>query len=367
MRPVLALFAAALFASGCSGPEGAADAGTLPPDGSVASDCPNPPVHEEDVSACQPLESDYRPRENGSADDGWPACISDDGAYHRIGDSVSSIARTEAFDRIADLLWRSGRVPTAGDFVDARVVYAQEQGLDSRVQRREDIHFPADASGRKCSEQGVPEQNPERCVGPARLLPILNDAFARGAQGESPRTQAARIEAALLWFLYVSPLSEATSCAEKPGDCDSAWAYYTGGTPRESPAGLARYVHALGPETHDRAHDGALAVRCWRNLDNETGAAANLELRDQARSQYDRALLRGVALIARQRFTELACSDETGTEARLAFLRTLVPFLDRAARQREPDAAAVLQVEAASAAPDVGRAVGALDALFDCP
>lgn len=364
----LALAAAALLVGACSGPEESerADAGAQP-DASTATDCPTPPEHVEELSACQGLATDYRPRENGSADDSWAACISDDGVYHRVAESVSSIARVEAFDGIAELLWRGGKVPSAQEFVDARVLYAQDQGLDSRLQRREDVHFPADAAGRKCSEAGVPEENPERCVGPAKLLPILNDAFARGAQGESPRKQAARIEAALLWFLYVSPLSEATSCAEKPADCDSAWAYYTGGTPRKSPAGLARYVEALGPETHDRAYDGALAVRCWRNLDNETGVAGNLELRDLARAQYDQALLRGVALIARQRFTELACADGPGNEARLAFLQTLVPFLDRAAKAREPDAAALLQAEVGAAVPDVARAVGALDSLFACP
>mgnify|MGYP000990756375 CR=1 FL=1 len=369
MRKTLAAFATLTLLVGACGNDrndDPADAGTNP-DAAVAGDCIDPPVYAEEVSSCQPLSTDYQPRVNGSADDSWPACISDDGQYHRLQESVSTIARVEAFDQIADLLWRDGKVPSAQDFVDARVLYAQDQGLDSRVQRREDVHFPADAQGRKCSDEGVPEAIPDRCVGPAKLLPVLNDAFARGAQGESPRVQAARIEAALLWFLYVSPLSEATSCAAKPADCDSAWAYYTGGTPRESPAGLAAYVDALGPETHDRAYDGALAVRCWRNLDNETGEAANLALRDQARAQYDRALLRGVALIARQRFTELDCADEAGTEARLAFLRTLVPFLDRAATEIDATAAAALQAEAAAAEPDVAKATAAIDALFACP
>lgn len=324
----------------------------------------------EDVSACMPLATDYQPRVDNSANDAWPACISDQNTYSRIQQNISTIARVEAFDQIAALLWRDGKVPTAQDFVDARVLYAQDQGLDSRVQRREDIHYPAPANGAKCSEMGIPEQYPDRCVGPSKLLPILNDAFAKGAQGESPLVHARRVEAALLWFLYISALSEVTSCTQKPVDCDSAWAYYTGGTPRESPIGFARYVDALGPETHDRAYDATLAVRCWRNLDNETGVAMDLAMRDRARAQLDVATLRGMALILRERFTKLDCGDEAAEAAELAFIKELVPLLDRAARERDPAQADVLVAQAtkASAAEvDIAAATAAIDALFPCP
>ncbi|MGA9520320.1 MAG: hypothetical protein WBV82_02585 [Myxococcaceae bacterium] len=368
-RTLLLLVGIPLIACGPtgSGLDGPVDAGQDGDGGSRSGECASEPV-TEDVSACVPSATDYQPR--SSADDSWPACISDDNQYHRIAESVSTIARVEAFDQIAGILWRSGRIPTPEDFIQARVLYAQDQGLDSRVQRREDIHYPAPAQDAKCADMGIPEQYPDRCVGPAKLLPILNESFAHGAQGQSPLLHARRIEAALLWFLYVSPLSEVTSCAAKPQDCDSAWAYYSGGTPRESPAGLAAYVAALGPETHHRAYDATLAVRCWRNLDNETGAASNLALRDQARAQLDRAMLRGMALIVRDRFAALHCDEASVAEAELAFLKVLVPLLDRASRERDPAHADVLLAQVSKDDPtqvDIEAAQTALDALYACP
>lgn len=329
----------------------------------------NPPLTwVEDVSACMPAPDDYRPRVNMSAADTWPACVSDSNAYSPINPSISSVARVAAFEQIADALWRDGGVPSAQAFVDARVIYAQDQGLDSRVQRREDIHYPA--APMACSTAGVPEQYPDRCVGPAKLLPVLNDAFAKGAMGEAPRVQAARIEAALLWFLYVSPLSEATSCATKPQDCDSAWAYATGGAPRDQTLGLSKYAGALGPETQQRIYDGTLAVRCWRNLDNETGTAMDLTMRDRARGQLDRALLRGIAIVLRQRVAELACTTGTVRDARWAFVQVLAPLIDRPARERDATRADALKAELSKAGPgevDVPAALAALDGLFPCP
>lgn len=330
--------------------------------------CEPVPSHIDDVSSCQPSADDYQPRVNSSASDTWPACISDDDVYHPIDPNISTVARVAAFEDIAAKLWKDKRRPSAQDFVDARVVYAQDQGLDSRVQRREDIHYPA--APQACSTAGIPEAYPDRCVGPAKLLPTLNDAFAKGAGGEAPLVHAARIEAALLWFFYVSALSEATSCAAKPQDCDSCWAYYSGGGSREAPLGLSRYVRELGVETHERAYDGALAVRCWRNLDNETGTATDLALRDRAREQLDRAMLRGIALVARQRFTELGCSRGEVLEARWAFLQTLVPLLDRAARERSVADADSLEQQVQASGPeavDADAAIRALDALFPCP
>jgi cell division protein ZapA (FtsZ GTPase activity inhibitor) len=252
--------------------------------------------------------------------------------------------------------------------VDARVAYALDQGIDSRVQRREDMHYPAAPS--PCSTAGIPAQYPDRCAGPMKLLPILNDAFARGAMGERPRVHAARIEAALVWFFYLSPLSEVISCTTKPQDCDSSWAYYAGGTPRDAPQGLGKVFLALGRETHDRSYDATLAVRCWRNLDHETGVATDTARRDLAFAQLDVALLRGVALLLRQRATELGCTTGEIREARLAFIATLGPLLDRAARERNVASADVLAREVARATPaevDVAALTAALDALFPCP
>ena len=264
----------------CGTPQPKADAGTdagADAGPTRATDCMPAPMHLEAVAACAPAATDYRPRDGG---DTWPACISDDNVYHPISPNISSIARVSGFEEIAALLWRDAKIPSRQDFIDARVIYAQSEGLDSRVQRREDVHYPAPAAldggtAAKCSDVGVPAQYPDRCVGPAKLLPILNDAFARGAMGEAPRLHAARIEAALLWFLYVSTLSEVMSCGAKPQDCDSCWAYFAGGGPRAAPLGLGKVISSLGPDTYDRGYDATLAVRSCRKLDNYTCAPAD--------------------------------------------------------------------------------------------
>lgn len=357
---------AALLA--CPGPA------PIPTDGGVdgglssGTFCAPAPVFPEDVTRCQPLDTDYLPRVNSSSTDGWPACISDSNTFTPIDPNISSIARVTTLEDLAALLWRDGVSPSPQAFVDARVRYAVDQGIDSRVQRREDVHYPAAPS--PCSTAGIPAQYPDRCVGPAKLLPTLNDAFARGAMGERPRIHAARIEAALVWFFYLSSLAEVVSCTTKPQDCDSSWAYYAGGTARDVPLGLGKRVRALGPETHDRAYDATLAVRCWRNLDHETGVATDLTRRDLALAQLDRALLRGVALVLRQQVTELACTTGEVREARLAFVNTLGPLLDRAARERSGPQADVLAREAGRLTADEvdGAALtAALDALFPCP
>ncbi len=352
----------------CPGPgptptDGGTDAGT-----STGTFCEPAPVFTENVSTCQPLATDYTPRTSNSSTDTWPACISDANTFTPINPNISSIARVTAFEDIATLLWRDGVVPSPQAFVDARVSYAIDQGIDSRVQRREDMHYPAAPS--PCSTAGIPAQFPDRCAGPSKLLPILNDSFAKGAMGETPRIHAARLEAALVWFFYLSSPSEVISCTAKPQDCDSCWAYYTGGTTRDAPLGLAKMVRALGKETHDRAYDAALAVRCWRNLDNEATIATDLARRDLAFTQLDQALLRGVALVLRQRVTELDCTTGEVREARFAFFKTLAPLFDRAARQRSAANADVLAREAgrASAAEvDVTAVTTALDTLFPCP
>ena len=80
----------------------------------VGLPCDPPVTHAEDTSACAPLPTDYMPRDNSSAADSWPACISDDNAYHQIQPSVSTIARVAAFEVIGDLLWKNNKVPSAG-------------------------------------------------------------------------------------------------------------------------------------------------------------------------------------------------------------------------------------------------------------
>ena len=64
---------------------------------------------------CTPRDASEIPEATGCApgpdhyaacvEDAWPPCISDDGAYHRIRDVISTIARVEAFEEIAALLF----------------------------------------------------------------------------------------------------------------------------------------------------------------------------------------------------------------------------------------------------------------------
>jgi len=317
-------------------------------------------------AACTPLESDYVP----GADDAWDACISDDGEYHRIEDSISSTARVMAFEQIAELLFDPTRDPSPTDFFTGRMIYQTDEGLDSRVVRRYDPHYEV-PDGTDCALQGVPAMHPDYCVGPAKLSPLIIGALDDGYLGdETPaRAHAARAEAGLLWFLYVSHYKEATTCATKAKDCDSAYAYYTGGAGARGGIGLSRYVDEVDSYAHGRAWDGLLGLRCWRHLD-DAETAADPAMGERARAQYDRAVLDGIAAIVRDRLVRLG--ESTGDERAYywAFLRTLGPLLDREGQARSADAADALGAELTVADPaqvDVAAAIDAIDLLFDCP
>ncbi|MDJ0764097.1 MAG: hypothetical protein QNJ97_14035 [Myxococcota bacterium] len=337
-----------------------------------ASTGPGEPCTEDelalnpDTSGCLPSPTDYTPQDNGSANDMWAPCISDDNAYHQIEANVSSIARVAAYDAIGALLWENMNVQ-ADDFIAARMRFEEEQGLGSRVARRWDPHYPSPAEG-SCEDPGVATANPDYCVGPAVLQPLITSAFAAGAQGEEMIVNAAKIEAALEWFLYVSANKEATTCAETPKDCDSCWAYYSGGTPRESPVGLAADIYRFIPLAHNRAYDGVLAVRCWRDIDPAV-PAENPNLQAQAIEQLDVALLHGMAMLVRQRFVALGCATGEYQQGALEALRIMVPLLDRETRERNPATADLLLSEIDKQAPDVAveSVLSALDAIYVCP
>jgi len=341
-----------------SGPDGGAGGG-------AAACAADDGVTQQDNAACTPDPDDYQPRVNGSADDSWPACISDDDSYHPFGASVSSNARTAAFETMAGLLGFGQAVaPDPQAFVDACVAYTQPEGLDSRVSRREDEHHPA--APKKCRDMTAAELQsyPERCVGPAQIQPLLNQAFEQGSAGIDPVRNAARIEAALLWFFYVAIYKESTTCTAKAADCDSATGYYAGGQARSPSLGFARYVQARSSQAHDASWDALLAVRCWRDLDNPTGVATDLATRDKALAQLDRALDRDLALIVRQRLAALPC------ESAWVSAQILGAALDRAATARDPTEAATLRDALSKSRAedvDVAAATTALDALFPCP
>jgi hypothetical protein len=326
----------------------------------LAESCPG-------VEACAPLETDYV----AGADDMWGACISDNGEWNRFQETISTAGRLAAFEQIADLLWR-GDAPSGEDFLSARELYAVDQGLDSRVTRREDEHLPPVSDGMggtlSCRDEGVPAMDPARCVGPAQMAPLLNDAFREGALGNDPALNAAQIEATLLWFLYLSTHKEAVTCTQVTNDCDSSYAYYTGDQPREGGLGLAAYLRAVAPDTHDRVWDGLLAVRCWRDLDNGE-EATDLALRDRAVGQLDRALLHGVARVVLARVLQMELNQGAAKEADWRFIQILGAALDREAGVRDPDAAAVLAAQWAKEDPaqvDPGAIIAALLNTFQC-
>ncbi len=289
--------------------------------------CEIPPTPSLDLSACTPKDTDYLPRENNSADDNWESCVSDDGAYTQLELSVSSIERVAGFDQIADMLWRSGDVPTTEDFLNARDIYTMEQGLRTRVMRRYDPRLEAPPGGEwSCGDEETYLAYPEFCIGPSTIGPLVTQAFVDGIEGKTPLQNAARIEAGLTWFLYVSVLKEAKTCIEAAKDCDSSWAYYTGGTQRDAPLGLAAMVQNVSPETHNRVFDAILALRCWRDLDGAV-PAENTDLWQLASAQIEQALTHGMATLARQKALSAACATDDYASAHQEYLKFVGPLL----------------------------------------
>lgn len=368
--------AAPLAAGACkeSDPPASIDA-PVAIDADVTVDAPIDASPADANPACMAAATDYTPRAQMSASDPYPACVSDadPSTYVVINASVSTIARVAAFEQIATLLFTGA--PANQAFIDARVAYSQANGLESRVSRREDEHYPA--APMACNAVGFdPTPYPDRCVGPVQMLPLLAEAFTTGAtdaDAEVRRLAAARIEAGLIWFLYLSAYKESVTCQTTPADMDSSWAYYGGGEQRGGGLGLARYVRGLELATHDRIFDGALAVRCWRGLDDPaltTDDAAYAPLRTTALAQYDTALVRGVALILRARVVALAAATGTDVAVHGQFIRVLGPVLVREAMARNPAAAATYAAEVARTDPatvNTTALLAAIDTLFPCP
>lgn len=374
---VVATLALALAACGDSDPPATPD-GPTQVDAAVDAPLPidGPPI--DSAVVCMAEATDYTPRDSNSANDMYPACVSDaePDRYVQIGASVSTVARIAAFEQIAAKLFIAG-APSNQDFIDARLQYVIDNGLESRVARREDEHYPPAPAA--CNTLTVEQlaMYPDRCVGPVTLQPAIQAAFMTGstsADARERRLAAARIEAYLLWFLYTSVHKEATTCKAAPADCDSHWAYYTGGEGRTGGLGWARYVRALEPATHDRIFDGILAVRCWRGLDDPAMAGDDAmydALRTRALAQLDRAELRGIVVILKQRLTRL--DTQTGVDAEVTWelVRSLGPVLNRAADAQGGAEATAWKTEIAKpGVPDQAardRMHHALDVLFPCP
>ena len=381
MRTTTAL-AMVVFAAACGPGSGAPDGGTGGGSGGGggggggtgggAVDCPAA-RYTENVTACMPGMFDYQPRKMMPGSNGWPACISDDDTYHLIGTGTpAASARSVAWRAMAPKLWTNPAPPTAADFLSARDDYSVSQGLASRVARRQDVHYPEVPGGDKfaCQSAGVPEMYPDRCAGPGKLKPIIDDAFVKGAAGTQPRVQAARIEAALLWFFYLSMTSEVWTCSFNAlADCDSAIAYYNEVSPRGAPQGLATTVNALGPETHHRVYDAMLAVRCWRDADRAL-PATNTTLYDRALAQLSRAGVRGMALVLRSRIGLVGCATGEEQAAAVEFVKVLGGLLDHEASLADATNAAKLKTYTSTPSADataIAGAQAAIDAIFGCP
>ncbi|MFO0759602.1 MAG: hypothetical protein U0359_24125 [Byssovorax sp.] len=315
-----------------------------------------------DNASCKHSATDFDPK--NTANDGWAACKSDDGIFHPFDVNVGSDKRTVAFDAIGKLLgFGTIAKPDAQAFIDAKVLYVEPEGIESRVVRREDWHYPE--APKACNMMTPDEQAmyKDRCVGPQKLMPVINQAFTDGAKGIEPTANAIKLEAALLWMFYISAFAESNSCFEDLGDCDSASGYYSGSRSPDEPHGLASYIKARSPQAHQYVWDGLLAIQCWRDQDAAI-PPAKPELQDQAKKQFDRALLRGMALIFRQKVENIDC-PEAAIGAKF-----IGELLDRESRARDAAKADVIKAELAKSditTIDKKAITDAVDALYDCP
>lgn len=277
---------------------------------------------------------------NKTPDELWSECVASTTEYMRYNETISSAGRVAAFEEMGVKLWNND-AKVAMDFEDALVIYLTEEGLDSRVSRREDEHYsPVMENGEtlSCRDEGVPEKDINRCVGPAQIKPIILDSLEAGAQDMDLDVNASRAEAALLWFLYVSTHKEAVTCTAKTKDCDSSYAYYTGDYAKDDGGiGLSGYFIREVPEAHDAVWDGLIGVRCWREVDSED-TATNIELRDKAIAQLDKALLYGVSRLVSARVSMVEADDAAGWE----WLKIMGPVLERSATEIDATKAQVL-------------------------
>ncbi len=347
-----------------------------------------------DEAACEVLATDYQPRVNMSKDDMWAACVVDNGVYTQVDAKVpGSVARVVQYEAAAKLLWRDGVVPTKEDFTAARDAYITPEGLESRLVRREDLHYPAIPmnewdpqveSDKQCTIEALWMKYPERCVGPSTMQPLIDAAFAAGQTGDGDaQVHAATIHATLDWFLYLSIYKEAETCASvKAADCDSAWAYYTGGETIDKGIGIAADLRVTSKNTHERIHDGILAVRCWRDHEQMNGMYPLLPMIDadglaefeRGWEQLDEALHRGFALLIRNQlvsYLEGSCGkNDAYLPAVWAYLKVAGPALQREADERDAGTAAALKTLWGAADPSVEQleaGLAALDAIFPCP
>lgn len=333
-----------------------------------------------DESSCAPEATDYQPTVDGSADDMWPACTNDDGSYTPLEPSGAA-ARVEAWEEMRSI-FAAGLTPD--DFTAAREQYAIDQGIESRVLRREDVRYPEIPAedqdpmvdfDKQCTIESNVMAYPDRCAGPAKISPLIDEAFVAGQTGEGdPAVHAARIDAAIAWFMYISVLKESTfSCpvAEFGGDCDSGWAYYNGSTGRDAPLGLGGDVNDVSPLANNRIFDGLAAMRCWRDTyPADMDADTSDPFFGYGRDQLDRANTHGYARVLRDRLSRQLPLCGSEADANWAWVQVAGQGLVKAAQDTDATHAATWEALIANDAPtpeDILAGAAALDALFPCP
>ena len=312
-----------------------------------------------------PASTDHSSRDTSQDLAQWHSCLATPKAYEPFEDSISTIGRIQGYESIADLLWRKPS-PTPDDFTQANLIYVTEEGLDSRVSRREDEHFPpvTDAAGQtlQCRDEGVPARDPERCVGPATLRPALLEALTKGANGEdSPTHLATRIEANLQWFLVISVYKEARTCIDTKKDCDSSYAYYTGGDPTGLEVGLAKAVSQVDMAANQSVLRAIQGLGCWRTIDG-TDTAQNTALADRATAYLDDTLFHAASTLMLER---LKTAPPTPTD--WTWVQTFGRYLAQTAGAKTPANAGTLSPLLAPADPadaDVPALKAQLMALF---
>jgi hypothetical protein len=337
---------------------------------------------DPDTASCGPLDSDFTPE----ASPDYGACVSDGGEWVLVDEPPGSAARVVAYEDMMELL-RGGDTPTADDFLMARAIYATKNGLESRVLRREDLHYPpipiedqdmTVAFDRQCTVNENATNYPDRCVGPGLIQPLLDEAFAAGMSGDGdPNVHAARIDAGVQWFLWVSIYKESASCIQAPGDCDSHWAYYNGGTEQGQAIGIAADLYAIDPAIDTAVFNGMLAIRCWRDLFPADGdplfedlSPEALAMFYEAHEQLDNAAWYAWARQVRNHLEQQPAVCDSAADANWAFIQVAGPILDLEAEVRDADAAATLAALWANDTPtveDLQAGIDAIDVAFPCP
>jgi hypothetical protein len=185
---------------------------------------------------------------------------------------------------------------------------------------------------------------------------------------------AARVDAGLLWFFYLSIYKEGFTCSGAGKDCDSMWAKYTGGEQVGGGIGFSARVRPVSESTHRRIFDAILGIRCWRDLNPDAVGYDTLTgdskvMYDAVWEQLDESLHRGFTLIVREKLeAAVTCGPEAN--ANWAFVQVGLDVLDREASERDAPLADELRAIAAVEEPTPeqrAEAVALLDQIFPCP